>query len=452
MRRPVWAVHVFVVGLALHNFVMAELWDAGVHGRALDVVSSWKEALLALCLVVVWWHAWRRFRPNACDLLALAYGALVAVWSVLPQHWLGGHATHRGIVLGARHDLVPVAAYLLGRGLALTEPELRRIGATILGTAAGLAAFGLVDIYAIPLSWWRHSGAPGWFSSQLGFHYFGLSNLPENFVYNTGNEHPLRRLVSTFLSPLASSYVFVVALLLAVAWLVRRRPSLAVWTPLAALLLAGLLWTHSRSSYFALVAGLVAIALVRRRQAPALLVSAAVVLVAGFVFVKAYSHVAPTTRFTPTELAEQRANAHKTGSTAGGGFSDASTASHWRSLRAGVRRVVHHPQGYGVGNAGSTAARTGTEVEAGESTYTELGVDAGLVGALLFVAWSLAQLREVLPCTAWLGGALVAVFLLGLQTDVLGVPWLAYVLWILAGAVVTTAANRLVETRPLHQE
>ena len=264
MRRPVWAVHVFVVGLALHNFVMAELWDAGIHGRWLDVISSWKEALLVLCLVAVWSQGWRTFRPKIHDLLALAYAAVVVVWSILPQHWLGGHATHRGIVLGARHDLVPVGAYLLGRGLALTGPELRRIGATILGTAAGLAVFGLVDIYAIPLSWWRHSGAPGWFSSQLGFHYFGLSNLPENFVYNTGNEHPLRRLVSTFLSPLASSYVFLVALLLAVAWFVRRRPSPALWMPLAALLLAGLLWTHSRSSYFALVAGLVAIALVRR--------------------------------------------------------------------------------------------------------------------------------------------------------------------------------------------
>src|SRR5207253_10192233 len=137
---------------------------------------------------------------------------------------------------------------------------LRRMGATMLSPAAGLAAFGLADVYAIPRTWWRHSSAAGWFTHQIGFNYFGLSRLPENFIYNTGNEHPLRRLVSTFLSPLASSYVFVVALLLAVAWLVRRRPPLVVWTPLAALLFAGLLWTHSRSSYFALVAGLVALA------------------------------------------------------------------------------------------------------------------------------------------------------------------------------------------------
>jgi O-antigen ligase/polysaccharide polymerase Wzy-like membrane protein len=457
IRRPVWVLHLLVVGLAVHNVVMAELWAAGIRGTPLDVLSAWKEALLVLALGAVWSRAWRGFRPQVCDVLALAYAALVVVWSLLPQGPLGGAATHRGIVLGARHDLVPVGAYLLGRGLALSERELRRLGGTILVTAACLAAFGLVDVYAIPLSWWRHSGAPGWFHDQLGFDYHGLSKLPENFVYNTGNERPLRRLVSTFLSPLASSYAFVVALLVAVAWLVRRRPAPVLWTPLAALLFAGLLWTHSRSSYFALVAGLVAFALVRRRDALAVVGAAAVVLVASLVFVKAFPHVAPSTRFTPSELAYQRRNAHRHGAgAAGGGFSDASTSSHWRSLRDGIATVVHHPQGYGVGNAGSTAARTGATIEAGESTYAELGVDAGLAGGLLFVAWSLALVRFVLPCVAWIGAALVAVLLLGLQTDVIGVPWLAYVLWALAGSATTTALRELplrpFRPRPLQQE
>ena len=65
MRRPVWVLHAFVVGLALHNLVMAELWDAGVRAGALDVVASWKEALLALSLAVVWLGAWRTFRWTA---------------------------------------------------------------------------------------------------------------------------------------------------------------------------------------------------------------------------------------------------------------------------------------------------------------------------------------------------------------------------------------------------
>ena len=297
------------------------------------------------------------------------------------------------------------------------------------------------------------SGAPGWFHYQLGFNYFGLSNLPENFIYNTGNEHPLRRLVSTFLSPLASSYLFVVALLLAAAWLIRRRPPGGARSgsrPPRSSSPGSSGRTRARLTSRSSL-GLVALALVRREYALPLIGAAAVVLVSSVLFVKAYPQIAPVTSFTPDGAqAAARTRARGLGpASATSGASDASTASHWRSLRAGVRTVIHHPQGFGVGNAGSTAARTGVRIKAGESTYTELGVDAGLLGALLFVAWLIALLRIVLPCTAWLGAALVAVLALGLQTDVIGVPWLAYVLFGLrarrAGVVAT------VRTRPSHQ-
>jgi hypothetical protein len=51
----------------------------------------------------------------------------------------------------------------------------------------------------------------------------------------------------------------------------------------------------------------------------------------------------------------------------------------------------------------------------------------------LFIAWSVAVVRRVWPRSAWLAAALVATLLLGIQTDVIGVPWLAFVLWALAG-------------------
>jgi hypothetical protein len=439
VRRPVWILHVFVVGLALHNFAMAELYAAGIRGTALDVVSAWKEALLALGLLLVWRdRGWTlRFRPKLVDWLALGYAALVVLSAILPQHWLGGGATHRGVVLGTRHDLLPVAAYLFGRGLDLTVRDARKLGVTILASAAAVAAFGLIDVYAIPLSWWRHSGARDWFTKQLGFTYAGLSGLPQNFVYNTGGGHIFRRLVSVFLSPLAASYMFVTALLLATAWKLEIRPRLAIWLPVTGVIFAGLLWTHSRSSYIALALGLVVFAIMRPRRRLVLVLAAIGVAVVGLAFVKAYPHIGPKTSFTALELKEQERLASRPGAgpaVGGSGLEDASTSSHLRSLRDGIRTVLDHPWGYGPGNAGSTAARTNVTIKAGESTYTELGVDAGLLGGLLFVAWMLTVLARLWRCgTAWLTAAMVAMLALGLQTDIIGVPWVVFVLWPLAG-------------------
>ena len=107
---------------------------------------------------------------------------------------------------------------------------------------------------------------------------------------------------------------------------------------------------------------------------------------------------------------------------------------------------MHHPQGFGLGNAGETASRTHVKLKAGESTYTELGVEAGLLGALAFIAWNLALLEGLLRrarereiAVAAVAASLVAILALAVQTDVLGVPWLALCLWWIAGSLLTPA-------------
>jgi len=218
-RVPRWALYVLIVGLAVHNLAMALLWRAGVHGRVLTVVSAWKDVLLLGALVVLAASA-RGSRPRVLvvALLALAFAGFVVLYAAIPQAWLGGGAGAKGIAYAARHDLLPVGGYFLGRGVRLAAGERDRLCRVVLWTAAGVAAFGLVDVYLVPLSWWR--GVHGWYGDQLGLRYFGLSGLPENFVYNAGNGVVFRRLTSTFLSPLASAYLLVVALFL----IPLRRP------------------------------------------------------------------------------------------------------------------------------------------------------------------------------------------------------------------------------------
>ena len=433
-RFGLYALFALVVGLALHNAAMAELWDLGVRGRALDVVSAWKEALLLLAFLVLAWKV-RRLPPvSAADVFAFLYAAIVVVYAILPQTWLDGGATTEGRLFALRHHLLPVGAYAVGRLLGTLWRKPGRLGWVVAATAAGVALIGLLDLAFVSLQSWRDSGVPGWYRDQLGLDYSkGLSGLPENWVFNTGDEsNPIRRLVSTFLSPLASAYMLVVALVFLASR--RSRP----WTvPLAALLYAGLLYTHTRAAFAALALGLIVLALAQRRWTPAIM--AAVSVLAAAAFVAAYPTIGPSTSYTPEELVFLRQNARQNPGTSSDPFSgnDSSTRSHLSNLRDGLRTVIHHPQGYGLGNAGVNAKRTGVEIKAGESTYTELGVDAGLAGALAFVLWSLALLWGLWRTDAWVASAFAAVLFLGLQTDIIGVHWIAVVVWAAAGIAVS---------------
>jgi hypothetical protein len=449
-RRPVLALFGFVVGLALHNAVMAGLFELGVRGGALTAIQAWKELLLAVAAARVALDAVRGrrlpFRPGPLDALGLAFAAVVVVYALLPQSVLDGQAGGEARLLALRHDLVPVGAFLLGRALPLGTDDLRRLAWTIAGAAAAVAAIGLVEVYAVPIEWWRDSSVPEYFREQLGYEYRGTGGLPENFVYNTGSEdHFLRRLVSVFLSPLGTGFMLVVALLVVAAGgpLARRRGLLVA---LAAVSAAGLLFTFSRSSLLALAGALCVLALARRRLWP--LGAAVATIAVAVAFAQVFPSLAPRGDWTQADLVRQRAQAAREGGVEGGPLSteEPSIESHLTSLREGLETVVRHPQGYGLGNAGTVASRTDVPLRAGESNYTELGVETGLAGMLLFVAWNLVLLvflvraaRSRSPsawATAGVAASLAAVLALAVQTDTLGVPWIAVCVWWLAGALV----------------
>ena len=456
-RRPLAALYVFLVGLAAHNLVMALLWGAGVRGNSLEAIAAWKEGLLAVAVARVAWDAWRArklpFRLGPVDGLALAFTAIVLLYAVIPQSALGGAAGAKAILYGIRHDLVPVVAYFLGRSVGVGR--LRPIAWTLLGAAAAVAVFGLVEEYAVPVEWWRHSGAVGYYHDQLGFDYHGPGGLPENFAFNT-SQGLYRRLISTFISPLAAAYMLVVALLLAP----RRRLAAVLAVPI----FAGLLWTVSRSALAGLAVGLVVLALAQRVRWP--LPAAALAVGLGIAFASAFTSIAPKTHFFKADLAYQEAyaKAHPGAKLRVLSPSEPSIKSHLTNLRDGLRTVGEHPQGYGLGNAGATASRFGVPLKTGESNYTEIGAETGLAGMLLFIAWNLALLwglirsARITPAAGAVAAALAAILAVAIQTDAYGVPWLGYCLWWACGALLapevrqvraeSRAAGEAVSARP----
>jgi hypothetical protein len=52
----------------------------------------------------------------------------------------------------------------------------------------------------------------------------------------------------------------------------------------------------------------------------------------------------------------------------------------------------------------------------------------------VFAAWLLAVLAGLWARSAWLTAAWAAVLAIGLQTDVIGIHWIAYVVFALVGA------------------
>jgi hypothetical protein len=160
--------------------------------------------------------------------------------------------------------------------------------------------------------------------------------------------------------------------------------------------------------------------------------------VVSVALVAVFPTIGPSTTYTEAELLCLRENAAVEGAASDDPFSadESSTSSHLSALQDGIETVLRHPWGYGLGNSGVSASRTiGSEnVKAGESTYTELGVDAGVLGLAAFAGWLVALIFALRTRSPWLASSVAAVAVLGLQTDVIGIHWLSVVVFALAGA------------------
>ena len=450
-RRPLYALYAFLVGLALHNAAFMGLWLAGAEGWQLTVLQAWKEILLGTALLSVLVARRLPPRPVPLDFAALALALVAAVYLFLPAD-----TTVEGRLYGLRSIVLPLAAYALGRCLVLGAREWRRVAAVGVGAAAAVAVVGLVENYALTIDDWRAWEAKGYYSEQLDFPAFhGPAGLPDNWALNL-SDGVFRRLISTYLSPLGTAYMLAVALIVAVVELPRVRGRALVGLGAASLVvLAAFLLAFSRAAALALVGALVVLAVARRSLWP--LAGAAAVLVASVATAAWFTSIAPETRFFPEDRAYQERRAREEGPLPPGspldttsGFSDSSSREHLAELRRSFENFVDRPQGHGLGTSGQIAQRFGEgDFAAGESLYLTVGVETGVAGLLALLALAAATLATLFRAArrragsalgvaaAVLVAAQAAVFAIGLQTEVWGIPWLVYVLWLLTGSVVT---------------
>ena len=463
--RPILALYALAIGLVLHNAVFMLLYAAGARGWQLTVAQSWKEVLFAVAICRVCRDAWRErqlpFRPHAVDAAATVFIALTVVYALAPQHLLDGAADTHARLYGLRHLLIAPLAYLLGRALAPSSEQLAKLVVIVIGSAAVVTVAGIAEEYLVSVERWRALGVARYFHDQLAYPQgYGPGGLPENFVFNA-TDGVFRRLVSFFLSSIGAAYFLVAAVCLAAAGAAARvRRGLVAALVLVAF--AGLLFTFTRAAFLALAGGLVVLSATARRRAPA--IAAGLVVAVGFAFAAAFPSIAPRTHFLREDLARQAALAAKTGRKPASDplrsslrLSDPSSRSHLDELESGTRSIVSHPQGYGVGNSGSTAARFGVVGRAGESFYLEVGADVGVAGLVAWLVFTVLVLHALFVRARWssapfdrrlAAGVLAATAALSAAaviTDVWGSPWPAYLVWSLAGAALAAAPQRAPE-------
>jgi hypothetical protein len=386
VKAPFRALGILVAGMAVHNFLLMILLRLGTPAVLVRLLQGWKEAILIVLLALALWIGRRHWQAGSLphlrpiDLLLVAFTIIALAYFVLPSSLLHAQATLSQRVLGLRVLLLIPLLYLFGRVFPPRgRSDLTWVATLIVGAAGLVGVFGMVELWLVPTAQWLGWGV-NQLSSWLGFTYHGPAGLPENFFQTTGEGLLLRRMISTYVSPLAVAYTGLLVVPLGLALLVDRDPRLRQFAAVAlGLTMLGILFSLTRLALAVLVAELALLYVLWRRRwlIPATLLTA----VAVVLMIYQYPRIGPLVdrnlvaivhRPTGVQIASQ---------------SDPSAREHLQQLIQDLDFVGHHPLGAGIG---SSVHRFGTTAGTGESAVFDVFGEIGVVGGVLYVVIYLA--------------------------------------------------------------
>lgn len=455
-RRPFVGLGVLVAGMAFHNFAVMVLLALHTPAALIRVVQSWKELVIALLIVLAarellrsrdQWHL-RRLIPM--DWIALAFAAVLGFYLVLPSRFLPGDADLLQRLVAFRvAALIPVL-YFLGRIFSRpSEADLKATAWLIVGAAAVVGAFGLYELWFVPTARWLDWGV-NLFSAWLGFSYNGPGGLPPNFFQSLPDGLLLRRMVSTYISPLGIAYTGLVVWPIAVVLVnqpKRSRRMAAVAIGAVALLLAGILFSVTRLALAMLVAEAVLLALILGSRTAWGLAALVAASVTAILFV--YPLVGPVVDPHLIHGVPSQATIIYIG--------DPSLLEHYSTLGADVQLIRQHPFGTGLGGSVHRFLPSSTDTSGtGESAILGVFGDIGVLGGALYVAlyglsvfFGLRALRATAPgslasallLVAGAGG--LALFLITLTSDVWADFSVTFLYWWAAGYAATMVRRRV---------
>ncbi len=450
-RAPFRALGVLVAGAAIHNLMLMVLLRLGTPGVIVRLVQAWKEGILLLLFALVVRLAWRAARSGRLpkllpiDLVMAAFAVIVVIYLLIPPAVFGAQLNLSQRVLGVRVLLQLPLLYLFGRVFfSSRRTDLIWNLSMIAGAAGVVGLLGFVEVWFIPTRAWLDGGV-NLLSSWLGFTYHGPAGLPENFFQPAGQALYLRRMVSTYVSPLPIAYTGLLVLPVATGLLLVKRSSdraTRLRVAFLAFMVIGVLLSVTRLAMLLLVAEFFVLAVIWRRRWLLWATPMAGLLVA-LVFI-GYVRVGPLVD-AHLDPVHHRPPGLRIVSTRDSSFNE-----HGATLAFDIQYVLKHPLGTGVG---TSIHRFGVSQGTGESAYFDVFGETGLLGGLAYtIAYALilfyglrAFLRyrddplvATLPLVSLVGG--LALLPITLTSDVWSDPSLTYLLWWSAGYTVSLAA------------
>ena len=461
LRRPFIGLGVLVGGMAFHNFAIMVLLALHTPAALIRVVQGWKELVLLLLSVLAIRQLLRareslhvrRLLPM--DWIALAFTAVVVVYLILPSSVLPGSANFLQRLAAFRTAALIPLLYALGRIFSRpTELDLKDAFWLIVGAGAVVGAFGLYELWFVPTATWLDWGV-NLFSSWLGFKYDGPAGLPANFFQSLPDGLLLRRMASTYISPLGIAYTGLLAWPIAVGMLDRPNLSRRVIAAIgvaAAFLLLGILFAVTRLALLMLAGEVVLLALLLRTRLAIGLAPVVIACVAAVVFL--YPQVGPVVDPYLLPGESRRHTILYIG--------DPSFAEHLRALAADMKIVSRHLLGTGLGGSVHRFVQTTEDTTgAGESAVLGFFGDVGVVGGVLYIAlYILAMyfglrafllaprrsLTQALPLVASVGG--LVLIPITLTSDVWSDFSVTFLYWWAVGYS-TTVASRSKQAEPV---
>src|SRR6266568_1741228 len=240
-RVPFRALGVLVAGMAVHNFLLMILLRLGTPGFVVRVLQSWKEGILILLAALVLQRAWKAAAPTPTlpreilrrlvpmDWIAVAFTLLLLIYLVMPASILHGEAGYARRVIEFRQLILIPLLYTYGRVFwPARREDLTWVFRLTLCAAGVVGLFGIIELFFVPTTTWL-----GWGITQLSdwlhYAYNGPQHFPDYFYQTTSNGLFLRRMVSTYVSPLGIAYTGLLIVPLAVSLLGGRRTGPPSW-------------------------------------------------------------------------------------------------------------------------------------------------------------------------------------------------------------------------------